>query len=569
MTLPAPQLLALGLLVLAVVLAWGRLLRGPRAPRLRLVLRLLLQPALAALLYFGLFPPAQPTTGSTTLLVYSDAWTLAATPAVKGLQIALPEAQSDVPAEAKRVPDLATALRLHPQLTQLLVLGNGLPARDMDAARGYALRFYPAPSASGLVALQAPTRSPAGNAINVQGRVQGLQGGSVELFDPAAALQQRQILKPDGRFALQATTRSSGLMNFTLKVLDAQGRLHEQLPIPVEVHRATPLRLLVLAGSASPELKYLRRWAKDSGIALHTRIDAGAGITLGDAPVVLDANTLRRFDAVLLDTRSLQALQALQAPEWRALLQALRDGLGVLVRLDAPPSPTLQTRLQAAGIPTQRAPGTTSSALLHNAQGKALGQWFAIGRGRIGLLPVADTYTLVLQGQTTQHAQLWSSALANIARSLPANVVQAPPAPLWAGERAEVCGITANGTVSAVAITPNAQRIPLLLDPATGSRRCAAFWPQQSGWYRLQQAATQQAFFVLPANVAPAWRLQRRQDATAALALQPATARHAKISSSANQPGLAWPWLLSWLLLTTLAWWLERYWRASATTQQP
>ena len=94
-----------------------------------------------------------------------------------------------------------------------------------------------------------------------------------------------------------------------------------------------------------------------------------------------------------------------------------------------------------------------------------------------------------------------------------------------------------------------------LIDPATGSRSCAAFWPRLAGWHVLRQGDTEMPFAVLPADAGAALRAQRRRDATFAL-----TARQVVAPEAAGDArrGPSWPWWVAWLALAALAWWLER-----------
>ena len=130
-----------------------------------------------------------------------------------------------------------------------------------------------------------------------------------------------------------------------------------------------------------------------------------------------------------------------------------------------------------------------------------------------------------------------------------------PPWPLWQGERAVLCGLADNAEV----IAPDGARIPLPVDPSTGERRCAAFWPQQPGWQQLQIGGAQIPFAVLPTTAGAAWLAQRRFDATTALAAQTSASTPAHASKSQFSP--AWLWLAAWLALAALSWTLERWWR--------
>ncbi|TGQ49602.1 hypothetical protein EN855_036745, partial [Mesorhizobium sp. M1C.F.Ca.ET.212.01.1.1] len=74
----------------------------------------------------------------------------------------------------------------------------------------------------------------------------------------------------------------------------------------------------------------------------------------------------------------------------------------------------------SAALPTLealalQAPGST--ALLHDRTGRAVGGWRAAGRGRIGLLPLTDTWRWVLAGRDDRHGELWSGVVATLARA--------------------------------------------------------------------------------------------------------------------------------------------------------
>lgn len=583
MTAVMPEVLTAGVLALAALLACARLLHGHQrrdrsqtTPRWKLPLLLAAQPLLSALLYFGLFPPARPVDAGLMTVYTAGAKSGAAD--AGALRIALPEAPAGIGAEP--APDLATALRRHPGVRGLRIVGSGLDVRDLEAARGLPLRFHPASRPVGIIDLKAPATVAPGNAFSVRGRVGGIEAGTLELLDPAARAIASTAVAADGGFILQGVARSVGSFSFQLRLRDAKGQVRDSVPLPLQVIAPVAPRLLVLAGAPDPELKYLRRWALDAGVSLHTRVSVGAGLVLGDAPLPLDADTLRRFDAVLIDTRSLQALGDV---ELRALTAAIRNGLGVLLRLDAPLTPTSRSRLRhwgytvdagARSAPAQLAntslqptaehalPGLSRTVvtvqagdalpLLRDAQAKPLAWWHSLGRGRVGLVAMADSYRLPLAGHGAAHARLWSGLLAGVVR--PTSVVTpAPPAgPLWAGQRAVVCGVDGNAAV----IAPDGNRVPLAIDPASGARNCAAFWPHLPGWHQLQTRTGQTAFAVLPAGVGLAWQAQQRFDATAALAAWSPTVQTAR--GTAIQRGASWPWLAAWLAIAALTWWLER-----------
>ncbi|KAF1719576.1 hypothetical protein [Pseudoxanthomonas wuyuanensis] len=607
---PSLQLLIAALLGLAVLLAWWRLLRwqrrtapGQRARGWRLALLWLGQPLLAVLLYFALLPPRVETEAGTLLVL-----TARATAAQSGehrsgeARVALPEAPRLAAAEP--VPDLATALRRHPGTQRLRIIGAGLEPRDRDAARGFGIDYLPAPLPSGIIELQAPRQVAAGDAFRIHGRAHSVAGGSVELVDPGAQRVDRQALPEDGRFVLTGASRVAGLATFRLRLRDAKQQLLEEIPLPLQTASGAPLRVLVLAGAPGPELKYLRRWASDAGLRLHTQISVGGGLQLGDAPLALNAANLSGFDLLVVDER---AWSGLGAGARGAVAEALREGLGVLLRVTGPLSDSDRRQLRALGLDpgsgresaNVRLPQTSGDnamlrarlgpgsghapiddehpgaelpvlsrrvlgiggddlvPLLHDGEGKLLAGWRAEGRGRIAVWALTDSFKLALAGRSERHGELWSQAFATLARGT-AQTMPVIDDDARQGQRVAICGLDTEAETEVTA--PDGSRVPLRIDAVTGARACAAFWPQHSGWHRLQQGDQQPSpFFVHASDTASALQMARMREATLQLAgAQPPTSKTAPASGPSARRGSSWPWLLAWLLAASALWWFER-----------
>ncbi|MFT4255407.1 MAG: carboxypeptidase regulatory-like domain-containing protein [Pseudoxanthomonas sp.] len=583
----APGLLAaiLGLAALLGLLRilWWRAKAATPVPRWRIAVLLLAQPLCASLLYFTLLPPrAAALHGDETLAMLaadSDASSLA--PARGATLVALPEAPAPMQAQAERQPDLATALRRHPQATRLRMIGSGLEARDREAARGLAVQFQPPAPARGLLRLHYPQRLAPGQSFELTGQVHAGKGDKVELLDPAG--QRIALVAPDanGRFRIDTSVRSAGLAVFQLRLRDANGKTVERASVPLWIAEPEKLRALLLAGAPNAELKYLRRWAEDAGIALRTRIALGGGIALGDA-APLDAASLQKLDLLLLDGR---ALDALGSGERAVLRTAIERGLGLLLRIDGAPSAGTRAQLRTLGLAVEgdgaaatarlwsvaaqadaetmptiairrlRVTSGDATPLLRNAEGHPLAWWRAAGRGRIGLLPIGDTYPLVLHGEAGRHGALWSQVFATLARPGSARMRKIDQA--WVEQRIAICPAGEAARVFA----PDGSDATLLADAGgnADAPACAAYWPQQPGWHWLDDGEHHQPFFVRANNDAPG--LQRTARIEATQALTASTRSDEPLSSSATQPGprgSAWPWFLAWLASAAALWWLER-----------
>ncbi|WP_115042900.1 carboxypeptidase regulatory-like domain-containing protein [Xanthomonas arboricola] len=585
MTLALPWLVGSALLLL-VMLSWFRLLRAhARQPRTRARLWLLLaaQPLLAGLLYPVLLPP--PRAGSASELHVATAGTQAdQVRPTAAPWVALPEAPA-LPGVA-RVPDLATALRRAPGTTTLVVHGSGLPARDRDGLR-VPVRLALAPLPTGLVAVSTPPPVAPGERIAISARVQGLPGARVELLDPAGQVADTAAADAAGQVQLRGLARAQGQLLFALRLRDGAGAERSRVPVPVPVLIAAvpSARVLLLAGAPQPELKYLRRWASDAGMQVRSQIAVGPGVQLGEG-AALDAASLDALDLLVIDQRRLVALGNAQRQGVRA---AIGRGLGVLVRTDGPLDAAVRAALgelglavtggsTSAAVPAPRSlasPGASDAAAapadaaplpplqrrtLQPQQadaviaaraddGSALGWWRPQGRGRIGIGLIEDSFALVLAGRSDLHAALWAQLVSAVARA--GGNASAAVQTGWSQHRMTLCGVAADAAV----IGPTGASQALLIDPASGARACAAYWPTTAGWHRLQTGTEQRWLYVRAPGDAPALHTQQIRDATVAMAAVDAPA---SVGAPTAQPGARWPWLLAWLTLAAALWWLER-----------
>lgn len=588
-------------LALVVAIASVRQLRARTAHRGRPWIIVGLQVVAATLLYFCLLPPSHQQPAAGLVVLSAEADNAGALPASDSPLLLLPEAAPV--AGGQRVPDLATALRQHPASTLTLV-GAGLTARDRDAVLPGDVRWQPAPAPRGWIALQPPADVAPGARFEVQAQARGVANAKAELLDPADSVIDRADLPGDGSVRLSGVARAEGRSVFRLRLLDASGHVVDTVPVPQQTLPAAPLRLLVRASAPGPELKYLRRWATDAGIRVQVQADTGAGLSVGDGAVSLDAASLARADLLLLDERSLAALSAAQMAGVR---QALRDGLGVLVRSAGAPSAGARQRLHDLGLPLRgdgsssralelagdgestmlaarrgplaagtlptrdgedadrsshsatlpaleslvlQAPG--SNPLLRDRGGNTVGGWRAVGKGRIGQLPVTDSWRWVLAGRDDRHGELWSGVVATLARAQASgDALWSPQSIAWAGERQALCGVQAPLQV----FNPRGDSVPLIVDGATSALRCAGWWPREAGWQRLRYGDSTVWRYVFDPKQAPALHRQVMIDATTQ-----ALASHTSADTSVMQPvtGSRWPWWLAFVLCAALLWWRER-----------
>ena len=570
-----PLLVAV-LIAIAVVIAALRVLRSGHRWRWPLAFGQLLA---GALLYVFLFPPqATESGGNLTILTPGITVEQLADIGTGADVIALPGIASNVDGRVERAPDLATALRRYPQTSQLRVVGYGLPLRDRTVARGIALDLDAAPLPNGIVEVAMPEIVQVGSLWRAEGRIQAtpIANRSIELRDPADAVAASVRTDAQGRFSVEGIALASGLLRYSLSLRDDDGKPTDTIPLALDARSGTPLRLLIAASVPSPELKYLRRWATDAGQVVDARIGLSDGISLGNTEKpLIDATSLAASDLLIVDERSWAKFDA---PTRKLVRDAVDGGLGLLLRVTAPMSNEDVDAWGELGVPTTAIDPTSPSALQGDTRDDALALsrlpyrlggnlaplivlrdgdvvvgWHAQGRGRIGVVTLADSYRYVLAGSPDRHGSLWATITSTLAR---ARGDSQPRLPAFSrvGERAVVCGLEGAGWQVE---SPDATKTALLIED--NSHGCAAYWPATMGAYRLVKVSDSSSsgwsFDVLADDQANGLLAARTQRATQDLATASAA-----VPTSANRvapvPRVAW--LLAWLTVMTLLWWVER-----------
>jgi len=539
--------------------------------------RAALQAGLGLAIWLALFPPPLRTAGdSGELVVLAPGATEVQIGALAAgaTTVALPGAPA--PRGTERVPDLGTALRRHGEATRIAVIGAGLSARDRDVARGRVVRFDAAALPPGIAELDAPALVAAGRMLRIGGRIEGIESARIELRDPAGALAAQATPEADGRFAFEIAAKTPGTALHALRVLDRDGAVRDEVAVPVAAVAGRPLRVLIVAGAPDAELKYLRRWASDAGIALRSRIALSEGIFARQGAFALDAATLADSDLVLVDERGWAALSA---SERAALDAAVREGLGLLLRATALPGSQVVADWAALGFALRaddggpvrlpasqgdaappalaRAPVVATAGdaapLLRADDGRVLAAWRAHGRGRVGVVTLADSFRLALGGSAARHGTLWSDIFAGVARA-GGSAWPVLPREARVGERAVFCGLAPDARVEA-----KGANIALAADPSTPG--CAAYWPRTAGWQTLTSDGTRWPFHVRATDEATTLAQASDRDATRALVGGVEAPAQAQVR---EVPRARWPFLLAAALLAAALWWLERRTRERA-----
>jgi hypothetical protein len=266
-------------------------------------------------------------------------------------------------------------------------------------------------------------------------------------------------------------------------------------------------------------------------------------------------------------------------PARAALLARVAQGLPLLVLAANASDPALWARelhlpLQATDGEPTRSPGPDPALVLPLTRwapppgaGARLGPWTANDAtqpwlwqrpwqaGRIVWLGLSDWHRAAISAPQALGAW-WQRVLdASGVRHAPALVWDFPDAMPVVGERSRICarGVRAEMAVELPGLN---QRLHLQRRADSADAACAAFWPRQAGWQRVQgpDAATPPAaVYVYAADDWPAWQRALRREASAHYAV-----RGLPAGSSVVTPLAAWPWALAFAGAMLALWWRER-----------
>ncbi len=408
-----------------------------------------------------------------------------------------------------------------------------------------------------------------------------------------------QLLDENGKLLAQAAADAAGkqasvrwlpplaeTMVLQARALDASGRVLEQGPVPLQVQAGAPLQVQGRFGAPSFDVQVLNSLLVGSDALADWQITLGKTVTRSEtARSAMVAPDLLVIDAAHFEQAS--------APARAALLARVAQGLPLLVLAANASNPALWAReLQLPLLATEgevtRTPGPDAAFVLPltalaPSTGAATrpGPWTANDptqpwlwqrpwkAGRINWLGVSDWHRAAISAPQALGAW-WQTVLDQAGvRHASSRVWYSPDAMPQVGQRTRVCvqgtaGVNANANANAsaanaamaVELPGLAQGLHLQRRDNVADAACAAFWPQQAGWQRLQVAdasAPPAALYVYGADDWLPWRRALRGDARAVDALRALPA-----AATVPTPLPAWPWGLACTAAMLALWWRER-----------
>jgi hypothetical protein len=517
---------------------------------------------------------------SAVLLARARRWT--DTALVVAAALALAGLVADLAAGTRPAGTVAVGRDLTPARARaaaaLNLQGDGLRAAEWQDLPARALQG-PAARADGDggVTLDFPRQLALGRPFDLTlRRSLPLAGWRLQLQDENGQLLAQATAQPPGNTAtLRWLPPVAEAMRLQARVLDAQGRVLEHGPIPLRVQASTPLQVQGRFGAPSFDLQALNSLLVGSDALIDWQVTLGKTVTRQETA----RSAMATPDLLVIDAAYFERAPA---PVRAALLAQVAQGRPMLVLAANASEPALWARelqlpLEATAGEVTRTPGPDAAFVLPvtawsppTGAKASLGPWAANDAaapwlwqrpwqaGRIAWLGVSDWHRAAISAPQALGAW-WQTVLdqAGVRHAAPL-AWDFPDAMPLAGERSRVCmrGASTAQTEMAVDLPGLNQRLHLQRRPDIADAACAAFWPRQAGWQRLQglDAATPAtALYVFAADDWPAWQRALRLEATARYA-----ARALPAAEAFKAPLPAWPWALAFAAAMLALWWRER-----------
>lgn len=490
---------------------------------------------------------------SAAVYLWRRRWTEAALVVVAAASLGAFVTGISVPAELGPAVDVASGDITH--ASAVTVDGNGLRASQWHDLPARPLKWM-AP-AGDVLRLAFPHEVARGRIFTL-GVNRGAGAARLQLLAENGALLAES--KGDGRgLTVQWMPPVAESLVLQARVLDKDGKVTAEGPVPFRVIDSAPLRVQGRFGAPSFDAQAVARLLQQSGAVLDWRVVLGKTITRAETP----REAIERPDLILVDAAYVERQPA---SERARLLAQAADGVPLLVLgANAFDRAVWQREVQLS-LAAQAEGQQTAGSLPMNVPAfaaQAQGAWSVAGerivsrswkQGRITWLSLADWHRHAI-AEPQALALWWQKVLDTAGVERKTDMAWLPPDEMpLPGQRLEVCATGVQGTVRFPAL---GQTLAWQRRPDRAGASCVAVWPRTSGWLHMETGDKKDiakgAVYVYDGKDWPAWQAAQRRDATAMYA-----ARTPVPVPPAKRLLPEWPFALMFAAAMLTLWWRER-----------
>lgn len=416
----------------------------------------------------------------------------------------------------------------------VFLLGGGVGTSELQYLEPYELYFMPSALPAGPFGLSYDAKLQLSDTLKISGA--GKAAGDSLWLRLSFGGKGIDSLRLSGNevetFQLQALPELTGILEYRLDLLNHLFDTLEHYPLLVEVSENKKLRLALLSGYPSFELRHLKNWLSAEGHALYYQTEMAPGrysrewVNMPDIkPTGLNQKLLETVDMLVMDQ---QYWNKLNRTAIQQIEEAVKNrGLGCLVLAESgmwrPAAKDwkslapirVYSRLQEAPawrdgdgggplISYYRAEAEQWLPLLPNTGEAPMVVFRQQGLGRVGASLIENTYQLLLQDQQPAYTRLWTEILNAFVKAESSTPIIKAEFPAFVTNRHQLEFWQPEGEMPEVVLTEpdgGEQLLPLMQDIQISGLWHAYFWPSQPGPHRIKmQGSDSLSFMVYPEN---------------------------------------------------------------------
>jgi hypothetical protein len=384
---------------------------------------------------------------------------------------------------------------------------------------------------------------------------------------------------PTAQLSVQWLPPVAENMVLQARLLDAAGKAIAQGPIPLQVQDAVPLQIQGRFDAPSFDSRALNQLLSDGSAIMDWSVTLGKAIARSEtARAPLTAPNAMFVDAAYIEHLSPSARAALLAQTGQGVPLVILGGnaadaqlwqreFGLQLHAQSPTTEKEDVRqFSIAGASLAMPPATLNpsenaaepwSVLARDGRKQAWLWQRKLRQGRVIWIGVSDWHRYAI-GAPQALTLWWQAAMDKIALAsvMEANwqLTDAMPLP---GLRSEVC--VQGAKAGAVLQVESGPALALQARADKAEAHCGAWWPQRSGWTKLNAGGVEAPAlsYVYDVKDWPAWQRALRRDATAQYAARAIAGEGAGAGPAAERPLPVAPFTLVFVLCMLGLWYRE------------
>tara|TARA_R110000765_G_scaffold103334_4_gene192651 strand:+ start:7550 stop:9304 length:1755 start_codon:yes stop_codon:yes gene_type:complete len=409
-------------------------------------------------------------------------------------------------------------------LTSIYVIGEGIKSFDFSRFKDSVVEYIPAKKPYGITRLSYAKQIMLGEKAEIIGSYNQLDKGSFLVFEDSLGngLDSVQVNHNDNTdFSLAGSPKASGNYVYQLTVKDSTGVLIDTNPLPIEIKKKKPLRVLILNNFPTFETKYLKNFLAEEGHEVVVRSQLTKGkfkfeyFNTTNTPVYqFTDEILKQFDLVIIDADTYFGFGSATKNSFEKNIRY--NGLGIFIQ----PSDFIFNRSSSSSYFKFKRDDIKKIQLLNSAiylekypykfddeflvrpiivvENDTIAAFKQMGLGRVATATLLSSYQMILNGSSQAYRSTWTKILDEITKRKSVSVEWKSDTKIPKIDEPFDFSLYTNLKEFAV-LYEDGVRTPMLQKPMVSTHYKGTIYPKKTGWQHLSiegDSTSKFSFFV-------------------------------------------------------------------------